>query len=322
MHPIWKDYYVDLGEVDFSEFFIDYDDEFAHNGIAYRRPDDFNCRVKINDICKNYLPTINLRSGVEFIEARLPLFNIYNKDASVDEYVRFFNDWSYEEYGQNINLACPINGRVTSRMPLPLFCPIVTAQDVEVEVIHPDGDVSMIYPASIRTDSGLYLLDLDICTPGDLLGAAIYTGEGWSVASEYQVVDSCARYALYYENARGGWDALLIEGNHSESDSLTRHERSVEYDNSSVSNRGRVNYGVEIKKRMTFHTSWMSDEESSRMHHLLNSTNVYLYDIEKEQFIPVLLTNSTTEYKTYKSNGGKLVNYTIEVEFANERIRK
>ena len=58
------------------------------------------------------------------------------------------------------------------------------------------------------------------------------------------------------------------------------------------------------------------------MHHLLNATEVYLYDIVKEQMIPVLLKNTTTEYKTFKGNGGKLINYTIEVAFANERIRR
>ena len=113
-----------------------------------------------------------------------------------------------------------------------------------------------------------------------------------------------------------------MEGNHSESDSLVRKTRSVEYDNSEQLNRGRKNYAVEITKRMTLHTSWMSDEESSRMHHLLNSPEVYLYDMEEGKFIPVLLTNTTTEYKTYKGNGGRLVNYAIEVEYANERVRR
>jgi hypothetical protein len=38
--------------------------------------------------------------------------------------------------------------------------------------------------------------------------------------------------------------------------------------------------------------------------------------------MPVVLTNTTTEYKTYKGNGGQLVNYAIEVAFANDRIRR
>lgn len=138
----------------------------------------------------------------------------------------------------------------------------------------------------------------------------------------YEMVEGCNRYALYYVNAHGGWDSLLIEGNHSEVDNLTRHNREVEYDNRSIQNRGRQNYVNEISKTLTLHTSWMSDEESSRMHHLLNSTEVYLYDINKDEMIPVVLKNSTTEYKTYRSNGHKLFNYTIEVSYANDRIRR
>ena len=66
----------------------------------------------------------------------------------------------------------------------------------------------------------------------------------------------------------------------------------------------------------------MSDDEASRMHHLLNSPNVYLLDMETDEMMPVVLTNTTTEYKTYKGNGGKLVNYTIEATLAQERIRR
>jgi hypothetical protein len=73
---------------------------------------------------------------------------------------------------------------------------------------------------------------------------------------------------------------------------------------------------------MTMHTSWLPDDESSRMHHLLNSTNVFLGDLVTGQMIPVILTNTTTEYKTYKGNGGRLVNYTINVTIAQERIRR
>ena len=73
---------------------------------------------------------------------------------------------------------------------------------------------------------------------------------------------------------------------------------------------------------MTLHTSWMSDEAAARMHNLLNSTDVYLCDMVNDMMIPVILTNTTTEYKTYKGNGGKLVNYAIEVEFANQRVRR
>ena len=94
MHPIWKDYYVDLGEVDSSKYYIDRDGETIHIGIAYRRPDEYNCRVKINDICGSHIPRMALASGEEFFPYLLSTFNIFNSEG-VDVFEKFFNDWSY-----------------------------------------------------------------------------------------------------------------------------------------------------------------------------------------------------------------------------------
>ena len=130
----------------------------------------------------------------------------------------------------------------------------------------------------------------------------------------YNVVDTCAKYVLYYQNAYGGYDSLLIEGMSSEEDAVSRKTMS-DID-------GKKNYLNDISKTITLHTSWMTDEESLRMHHLLNSNLVYLHDLELNEVYPVILNNSNTQYKTYKSNGCKLVNYTIDVTLAEYRRRK
>ncbi len=39
------------------------------------------------------------------------------------------------------------------------------------------------------------------------------------------------------------------------------------------------------------------------MHHLLGSVNVMLYDMEDESFTPVVIMDSSCEYKTYKGEG-------------------
>ena len=132
----------------------------------------------------------------------------------------------------------------------------------------------------------------------------------------------CKEWVLYYVNAYGGWDSLLIEGNTMERDSLKRYTREMEYDNRETRNRGTQNYANEISKVYTLNTSWMSDAESLRMHHLLNSPEVYLFNINTGEIFPVVLNNTTTEFKTYKNNGCRLVNYTIEATIAQDRIRR
>ena len=73
---------------------------------------------------------------------------------------------------------------------------------------------------------------------------------------------------------------------------------------------------------MVLHTSWMSDESSLRMHHLMNSIDVYLYDIVTGQMIPVVVDDMECKYKTFKGEGGKMVNYAINVTIAHDRIRR
>ena len=138
----------------------------------------------------------------------------------------------------------------------------------------------------------------------------------------YSFADTCARYALYYVNAYGGWDTLVMDGIDEERDGLTRHEASRVYDNTDMQNRGTVNYVNEIQKSWTLRTGYLTDEQAGRMHHLLNSVQVYLYEMESGSFLPVVLTGTSTEYKTYRNQGRKLVSYEIQVRLAQDRIRR
>ena len=58
------------------------------------------------------------------------------------------------------------------------------------------------------------------------------------------------------------------------------------------------------------------------MHHLLNSTDIYLYDTESRLACPVVLTDTATEYKTYRGNGRKLVSYEMTAQLAQDRQRR
>ena len=324
IHPIWKDYFADLLTSVDTDFIIDMetgqDRQTIYSGRAVMRPSEDSLYVKMNDICADYVghSPIPARAGLSrFIT--LPIFRTYVNGNSTDS-VQFYPDWSYDESFNPYDrgLSVPVLSRIDRRQPL-LFTAIT--DQVIVTGIDVDGNTQNLYWGG---GDDIYMItlfvDLGEFTQLGKIEKIQITGGGYDM--DYNIVDTCARYALCYVNAHGGWDSLLIEGNHSEVDNITRHTMDVVYENISVINRGKKNFVNEISKSMTLHTSWMSDDESSRMHHLLNSPDVYLYDMESEKMIPVLLKNPTTEYKTYKGNGGKLVNYAIEVEFANDRIRR
>lgn len=319
-NPIWKDFYVNLGTADSVQFRILDDDVVIYAGTSHKRPGHAVNKIRINDICADYILTEFPQLGNDFVGHVLSRYVVeiltdgaYQYCDDAEFYCNWSNDYQFNPLEKGLN--CPVNGKVSPLTPIPYS--LLHAHEMELES-EKTGIIWYQSPNVIGA-CGTYMVDINNLPSGDVVRLGEQEVEKSSV---YKVVDSCHDYALYYRNAYGGVDLLLIEGNHAESDNLTRHTREIEYDNNIISNRGKANYVNEISKTMTLHTSWLTDEESSRMHHLFNSTEVYLFDIVNQKMIPVLLTNTTTEYKTYKGNGGKLVNYAIEVAIAQEMIRR
>lgn len=337
--PIWKDKVIDLGAYESMDFCIKVggaSGEMIYRGKAHRRPGETHIFIKINDICADYLHnTLPTLSQAKFTELSFPVkFYIQrwinNAWVSVDT-AEFINDWSYDDsYNPaTMGMSFPINGRIDSRQWITYTA--LNASSITAILTFADGTTSqVIIPVEISADfsddfnddfarsaraagSGTAVFDL---SAWNNVASVTINGKSWKVASD------CREWAFYYVNAYGGWDTFLIEGNSMEKDNITRHTRAKEYDNRDIKNRGMVNYVNEISKTYTMHTSWLPDNESLRMHHLLNSPEVYLYNINSGEMIPVVLNNSSTEYRTYKNNGGRMVNYTIEATLAQDRIRR
>lgn len=132
----------------------------------------------------------------------------------------------------------------------------------------------------------------------------------------------CARYAVLYQNAYGGWDSFLIEGNVYKSGKYTQHNYAKAYDNTTLE-RESVNYANEITYSYNCTTGWLTDEQSERLaKHLLSSPNVYLQDIQEGTLIPVTMGTSSYKFKTYQNEGKKMVNYTFTLNESNTKTRQ
>lgn len=332
--PIWKDRIVNLGAYATNNFRIKVGTKTIYTGTSHRRPGETQNTIKINDICADYLqnviPSMTHAEFTALGEITFKTESYYSNAWNEVDSVVFINDWSYDyEHDPAVDgLSFPVSMRVDQRQFL-----VYTAYDEELVTAKMNlksGESVNIYVSTLVTDdfNADYNQDFSKALRGTKNGTAVidlsrYDAESVEINGHlYEIVPSCHRYALYYANAYGGWDSLLMEGNDKVQDSVTRHQRTLEYDNRNISNRGTDNYINELERKITLHTSWMNDEESLRMHHLLNSTNVFLMDLEKTQMIPVVLTSTTTEHKTYKNNGHQLVNYEIEVTIAQTRIRR
>ena len=337
--PIWKDYFFTLPDAaDVATFTLYADGLAIYSGRAYKRPGADAIEIRVNDICADWLSSVlpNLdQASFEALSlpARFTLRYSYETgggSAVVGTLgpVTFLPDWSYDyDYDADRDgMAFPVNGRIAPGMWLTYTSP--AADSVTATVHTSTGDSTVIIPIAISGDfDSDFNNDFSRSARSAAAGTAVVDPFAWEGVEyvtiggvRYDVVEDCHPYALYYTNAYGGWDFLLMEGASSEADGLTRHTIDTDYDNRDIRNRGRRNYVNEIAKRWTLRTGWLSDEESSRMHHLLNSADVYLYDIAAGAMIPVVLTNTDTPYKTYKTDG--MVQYTVEAQLAQERTRR
>ena len=317
----------------------DQNGNIIYNGKSHIKPGETNNSIRINDICADYLTNaLPALSQAEFSALSFPLnfvVETFLEYWTIAGQVQFMNDWSYDDsYNPaTMGMSFPVNGRIDSRQWLVYTA--YNATTISATLKFTDGTTSqVIIPVEISGEiSGDFSDDFNTDFARSVMaagsGTAVFDLSAWdNVASvtingnTWEVVTDCREWVVYYVNAYGGWDSLLIEGNTIEKDSLKRYTREMEYDNRSVQNRGTQNYVNEITKSYTLHTSWMSDAESLRMHHLLNSPEVYLFNINTGDMIPVVLNNTTTEFKTYKNNGGRLVNYTIDATLAQDRIRR
>ena len=124
----------------------------------------------------------------------------------------------------------------------------------------------------------------------------------------------CGQGAIYYLNRQGAWDYLLIEGNISETKSFDRTTYSTDFNNSVDSTFGKRMIKTEMITDWNLTTGWLNDRQSDILvNNLLCTPKAYLQIFDRDDMIPVLITNSESKIKKFR-NGRKLSQYTITCE--------
>lgn len=148
-------------------------------------------------------------------------------------------------------------------------------------------------------------------------------------------VDSDTVYQLVYLNKHGGWDQLSVFGTAKRVDSISREsvvrrgvflaptgdglvrDQEMNYPD------GRITTHTSITPTWELHTGFIFNERiPNNWHHLVESNQVYLmvyrdgfrFGERPYDMIPVNITNTTLEYKTYRNSGRQVYSYTINVE--------
>lgn len=302
-----------FGNVDEADYVIMTGGVTIFSGHAVRRPGQSQLLVRINDICADFLDHA-LPSVAEEASLSDPCsttFVVKDSGGNTVDTVEFLADWSYDYAHSVTSLADPVNGRVSSGQAL--IASVYSSSNVTASLVYAGGSTGTETILSSGGPVQAISLPLD-----DYMNLERVTVAG----KMYTVVPACHRFALLYVNAFGGWDTLLMEGRSGEVDGYARNTMKQRYNNADRSDRGTVEYVNEVTRRWTLRTGWLTDDHAARMHHVLGSVLVYLYDIPGQELLPVVITDQECEYKTYRGQGGQMVGYTVNVELAQEMIRR
>lgn len=334
--PIWKDVYYTKYNTPILDYTIYNEDNIPiYKGKSIATPDSNDVTFNINKVCSNYLSSSlseDISNRIEYINDYAKFFTIKEKNDSVAgekpiAQYRFYNNYLYDVEKGGIFISEPIrqknNGYATTvdvdrRQYMVISAYYKGDGSKEISVIETTAiGGSKIKSIVIDNTSQMVRFYRD----SSLKNVSYYTKNTEDKSFNFNIVNTCYDYCLYYVNAYGGWDSLLIDANVKKVDKIESKYYNRAFNNTTTQFEKKKFTNV-ITPQYTLHTGWFNDDEQSRLYHLLESTEVYLHNLITDEILPVNITNNTCEYKTFTNNGRKKFNNTINVEVAQTRIRK
>lgn len=296
--PIWKDTFGTIvADADWEDYELQEGGVPFYSGRAFAYPDESDIRVNVSRVVAPYLT--GYFKEVDFVA-----------EGEVLSSFTFVRDYSYDttkDYTRNLVLNAPVNGRVPSGVLL--SASMWGAGSGGSLVVEDESGTLIVNNALVK---GL--------NTGSWVSGSV--GKEYTIGGErYVVVDACRGALLKYVNAYGAADFLLVEGVAKKSDRITRS--SYEKDAAALSSdyEGK-DYQNEMVAEWTGTTGWLTDSQSLRMKHLVESVEVYMIDTMTGQEVPVQMTDSSLQYKTFDSNGRKMVNYSLAWKESQKKIRR
>ena len=323
--PIWKDSQVTFVSLtENTSFSVEADGEIIYKGKINKDPNTNYSRLYLNRIAKDYLSSkINFdNKGMVHSQPNYKRTVTTTPKAASGSTFTFFNDWSYREIDIKSASQCiskPLSNVVDPRQRL--LCTMAKISDGDAGAVKAEwydgtswNEIATATPSPCVTFS-LELKDLPEGAKVDIMD------DEDEIAKSYIVKNTCAEYCLYYLNAHGGYDHLLIRGTTLRTDSYNRTEIRRGVSNITLAH-GRDVVSNEVTPRWRLNTEYLTDEQWQLTHHLLGSPHVYLHDLENNEVTPVVITSSVAEFKSYRNQGNKKSYLKIDVEASVKRMRK
>lgn len=333
MRAIWKAAYVS-DSTDGASIEVKADGETVYTGIMNVPPGEDEWSFNAQEIAKDYVSSgyPNIGRGGTSLNIHVPTISVLVDGTSVSSDT-FVPDWSYDPAHDLTDMAAPIDGVIDPRMYLPYSftgtsARVVTAMVrsrtvVQVPVVDENGEPTGETTTQVQETTSMVSSSSQTSATFEVDVSSFPNAFQVDIEEHmYTVQSTCKRYALYYLNAYGGWDAFVPQGKQMRTDRYARDEYKRQSSPSLFDVRSRVNYVNNVTPSWSLTTGMLSDDAASRMHHLLGSTNVYLHDMEEGIIYAVIMKNTSASYLTASNNGRTFPTYTIEVELAKDQFRR
>lgn len=324
--PIWKDTnasYVTMG--DSQTFTISVDGQTIYNGRLVKKPGKVGLTTFVNRLVKDYLS-----AKIDFVKGQI----VHAQDNYVREFTidpattagvsayKFYCDYGYEEGGVADNtlsvISRPLHNVVDPRQIL--FCTFADLSDNTTHLIEVRlRNGKRILAGSLPNKAQTFTPPLLPSMAGDIID--IVDEMAGVLLASYEVRNTCAEYCLYYLNAHGGYDHLLINGTSKRTDNIKRTEITRVVDNTTLKH-GRNDVHTEITRTWRLNTGHLTDAQWANTHHLLGSTHVFLHNLDSGEIVPVVIKANKADFNTYRNKGRKMSQLSIDVEESTKRERR
>ena len=328
--PLWKQQVIEIKPVDdYVDYRLMTDDlNIIYQGRAYSHG-------KVVYLSLNELVRPFINQSIDITLQNWQNTNGYgkfklqkmNENGIYEDYmtIRAFADWSYED--RLVNPQC---------LQDPIFRTLDYRQKALFSVIDKYGDYSdasitrcwiakdgVNYSNVINANNEIATIvvhDLSDCDTISCLYTHINSDINIDYEDEYKVECTPYKYCLYYQNLYGGYDSLLL--NKTSTESITTKSNSL---TSNVSFDSKIHetkmYRRATNRKFKLMTPRLNDEQSAKMCHILQTNQAWLHNLESGEVIPVNIDDSTTQIKTFVSNGRKVITYTFNATEAFTKLR-
>lgn len=327
--PIWKDHFSNLGAVASQYFRLRVNSTTVYQGRAFRAASSGDLKIKINDICADYIAKIPGGGALTFPVSFTVQKSSNGSSWTNVETVAFNDDWSYNasynpstdgmsfpvthyaDIRQHIYQTRYASGSVTATARYGS-----TTRSITLSLLTTTGSTDLIRSL---THAGVGYVDFDCAANATYSGKKLTSVTIGGVT--YTITNACPEYLLYYKNPFGGYDHLVLLGKCRRNRTGQRDTFVADYNNN-YQQRGEWVFQNEVTERFTLNTGLMADGDSERMPYLLDSPDVYLINLNSPTvFVPVKIATDSYQVKKY-SVGEGMVNYTFEVEVTQNEYKR